>query len=112
LTFSRRTKRKTPPTQGIVKMNRETVAPLSEPHPIHDTLVQGIADIEDIGSGWFRFTLYSSQKSLFDGSEERIVVARLIASEETTKRTSEMALVAVGAIPAKPCAHCFRQMHH
>ncbi len=88
------------------------IAPLSEPHPIHDILVQGIADIEDIGSGWFRYTLYASQKSLFDGSEERIVVARLILSADTTKRNCEQALVAVGAIPPEPCAHCFRQMHH
>lgn len=88
------------------------LAPLSEPHPIHDTLVQGIADIENLGNGWFRYTLYSTQKSLFDGSEERIVVARLVLSDETTKRNAEMALVAIGAMPAKPCEHCFRRQHH
>ena len=89
-----------------------TVAPLSEPHPIHDTLVQGIADIEDMGMGWFRYTLYSSQKSLFDGSEERIVVARLILSAETTVRNFEMAMNAIGVIPPSLCVHCFKRMHH
>lgn len=85
------------------------IAPLSEPHPIHDVIFQGIADIEEMGHGWFRYTLYSTQKSLFDGSEERIIVARLVASEETTKTTSEQALAAIGI---KPCPHCLRLAQH
>jgi len=88
------------------------LAPLSEPHPIHDTIIQGIADIEDMGNGWFRYTFYSTQRSIFDGSEERIVVARLIASAETTVRSTEMALNAIGAIPPSLCVHCFKRMHH
>lgn len=88
------------------------LAPLSEPYPIHDIIIQGIADIEDLGHGWYRFILYSTQRSVIDGAEERIVVARLVASEDTAKRTSEMTLDAVGAIPPSLCVHCFRRMHH
>lgn len=90
----------------------EHIALLSEPHPIHDIVVQGIAGIEDMGSGWFRYTLYATQKSLIDGSEEHVVVARLIASAETSRRNSEMVLSAIGAIPPSLCVHCFKRMHH
>lgn len=88
------------------------LAPLSEPHPIHDIIIQGIADIEDMGHGWYRYTLYATQKSLFDGSEERIVVARIVASEDTTKKTSEMALRAIGAVPKVRCPGCFCETRH
>lgn len=54
--------------------------PLVEPFAVPDINVSGIADIEDMGDGNYRFILYARRRS------ERIVVASLIMTEGAVMR--------------------------
>lgn len=64
--------------------------PLVEPFAVPDINVSGIADIEDMGDGNYRFILYARRRS------ERIVVASLIATEATVMRCIMQSARAIG----------------
>lgn len=50
---------------------------LSEPVIIPDIFTSGLADIEDLEDGNYRFTFYTRQRSPY-GGDENIVVSRLV----------------------------------
>lgn len=60
--------------------------PLVEPYGVSDTFVSGIADIEDLGDGNYRFTLYAKRRNSHNQTEERQVVAALIMTRDTVIR--------------------------
>lgn len=64
--------------------------PLVEPFAVPDVNVSGIADIEDMGDGNFRFVLYSTRR------KERLVVASLIMTEGTVMRYILKSAQAIG----------------
>lgn len=53
-------------------------APLVEPFVVQDVYVSGLHDIEHLGEGEYRFTFFVKQRSALDGSDERVVVARIV----------------------------------
>lgn len=55
-------------------------APLVEPYPVADEYVDGIASVEKLSGSNFRFTFYVNHVSILDGTEERIVVRKLVAA--------------------------------
>lgn len=64
--------------------------PLVEPFAVPDINVSGIADIEDMGDGNFRFILYTTRRG------ERVVVASLIMTEATVMRCILSSAQAIG----------------
>lgn len=64
--------------------------PLVEPFAVPDINVSGIADIEDMGDGNFRFILYTTRRS------ERIVVASLVMTEGAIMRSILKSAQAIG----------------
>lgn len=64
--------------------------PLVEPFAVPDITVSGIADIEDMGDGNFRFILYARRR------QERIVVASLIMTEAAVMRCIMHSARAIG----------------
>lgn len=71
--------------------------PLVEPFVVPDTYATGLHDIEHLGDGLYRLTLYAKQRSAMDGhSEERIVVARLVLSTMSIFHSAQWALKAIG----------------
>jgi hypothetical protein len=61
---------------------------------VQDTFVSGLAEVEDVGGGCFRFTFYTKHRDR-DG-EEMIVAAKLIAPMEAIPPAILMAAKAVG----------------
>ncbi len=53
---------------------------LIEPYAVQDTYVSGLAEVEDIGGGNYRFTFFCREHH--DDHEEWTVVAKLIAPLE------------------------------
>lgn len=73
-------------------------APLVEPIAVPDTFCSGLARIEDLGA-CLRFTFFTLQRPVHAGDEhamERVVVARLVLSNEATTAAALKALVATG----------------
>lgn len=64
--------------------------PLVEPFAVPDITVSGIADIEDMGDGNFRFILYARRR------QERIVVASLVMTEAVVMRCIMHSARAIG----------------
>ncbi|MGX5839775.1 hypothetical protein ACWGTI_03510 [Mesorhizobium sp. ArgA1] len=49
-----------------------------------DTFVQGVGRVEEISANLFRISYYASQRG-YDGSQEKICVAKFIVTGETMK---------------------------
>lgn len=67
-----------------------TELPLVEPFAVPDIHVSGIADIEDMGDGNYRFVLYTKKR------HERIVVASLVLTEGAVMRCILQSAQAIG----------------
>jgi hypothetical protein len=50
-----------------------------DPHQVQDIFVCGLGDIENVGDGCDRFTLYTCQN--IDGAEVHVVVARVVVPQ-------------------------------
>ena len=61
-------------------------AHLVEPIALQDVLVSGSLELEPIGKHSFRLVAFVAAKNVMDGSEERIVVARLVGEREAFLR--------------------------
>lgn len=72
----------------------EETGRLSDPGMVPDIFVSGLAEIEDVGGGCFRFTFFTKHKDR-DG-EEMMVAARLIAPMEAVPPALFMAARAIG----------------
>ncbi|PBB80888.1 hypothetical protein CK218_10780 [Mesorhizobium sp. WSM3879] len=55
---------------------------LIEPIVILDTFVQGVGRVEEISANLFRVSYFAHQRG-YDGSQERICVAKFIVTAET-----------------------------
>jgi hypothetical protein len=75
--------------------------PLSEPIIVPDVFVTGLADVEHLGDGVFRFTFFTQQK--LGDEHEHIVVARLILASAAIYLAAKWALKAIGL----RCCGCF-----
>jgi hypothetical protein len=69
---------------------------LVEPAIVPDTYVSGLYDVEDLGDGTFRFTFFAKQRSVHDGKEERVVVARIVIGASAILHAAKWALSAIG----------------
>lgn len=72
---------------------------LTEPFGVPDTFVSGLAEVEEVGGGCYRFTFFCRAKH--DGREERQVVAKLVAPMEAVPPAVMKAAKAVGFCIAK-----------
>ena len=64
---------------------------LIEPIAVPDIFVSGTAPVQDLGDGNVRLIVYAKQKSLFDGTDEHVVVGRLVMSMNTLADLSAVA---------------------
>ncbi|MDG4902800.1 MULTISPECIES: hypothetical protein [unclassified Mesorhizobium] len=55
---------------------------LIEPIVILDTFVQGVGRVEEISANLFRVSYYAHQRG-YDGSQERVCVAKFIVTADT-----------------------------
>lgn len=62
---------------------------LLEPFGVPDVFVSGLANVESIGGGCYRFTFFTTQD--ISGSPEMIVSARIIMSGEALPEAITMA---------------------
>jgi hypothetical protein len=75
-----------------------TAGTLTDPNGVQDIYCDGIGDIEDLGNGVFRFTLYKLQRSIYDGgSTDMMVSARIVMHVNNGLPASEMAIKAMTA---------------
>lgn len=65
---------------------------LLELFAVPDTFVSGLGNVEDIGGGCYRFTLFTTQE--VHGRKEQVVVAKLIMSAEALPDALHTAAVA------------------
>jgi hypothetical protein len=74
--------------------------PLTEPVVIPDIFASGLARIEDIGGGNFRFTFYTNQRSTVypDERSEHIVVERLIMPLSAVQQAVQATLIAMEGV--------------
>lgn len=79
-------------------------APVVEPFVVQDTYVTALHDVEHVGEGAYRFTFVVAQKSIYNGEDENVVVARLIMHPKAIIQGSMWALRAVGARCGKWCS--------
>lgn len=63
---------------------------LIEPEPVRDIFCSGIGAIEDIGNGCFRVLIYVAEQG------EKIVVAKLVSSNEQMPAAMRLLLRAMG----------------
>lgn len=66
----------------------EKAMEMVEPFAIPDVYASGLAEVEDIGGGNYRFVLYALHRS--GGREERQVVARIIMCAEAIPEAMRM----------------------
>lgn len=65
--------------RGATKMTDMNAVTFTEPIAIADTFASGLADVEDLGDGNLRYTLYARRKSMdFPGVYDFEVVARIV----------------------------------
>ena len=71
---------------------------LVEPAIISDIYCSGLAEVEDLGDGNYRFTLYSKQKSFqsVEGGSDYVIVARLIMPSLAVLHGVELTVKAMG----------------
>lgn len=55
---------------------------MSEPAIVPDTFVQGVGRVEEVSPGLFRVSYYAHQRG-FDGTQERVCVAKFIVTADT-----------------------------
>lgn len=72
--------------------------PLVESLAIADVYVSGVADIEDLGGGNYRFTWYVRQRSTLTGKTERLIVARNVCSAEVAREICSSTLDMIGRV--------------
>ena len=65
---------------------------MSEPTPVLDTFVSGLGDVEDLGGGCFRFTLFATRHN----GEEFAVVAKLVMPRDAVLPALILAAKTVG----------------
>lgn len=66
--------------------------PLVEALAVPDVYVSGLADVEPLGGGVYRFTFYALQRSAITGHTERVVVAKNICMAETARTICALSL--------------------
>lgn len=71
-------------------------SPLTDPVPIQDLFVSGLADVEDLGSGCWRFTFFVHQKSIESGEDERVVVERIVMPLPAIAHAIKLTASAIG----------------
>lgn len=83
----------------------EAAAPLIEASAVPDIYCTGIARIENLGDGCFRYVLFVSTQAA-DGQPERVIVARLVGQRSNTLRAVRqiMASVLDGVPPGMECS--------
>lgn len=74
----------------------QITAPLTEPIAIMDIYVHGVHEAEHIGNGCLRITYFSFQKSIHDGTMERVVVARHVIHAAEAQAMSVTILESAG----------------
>lgn len=67
---------------------------LTEPVPVADVFISGIAQAEDIGGGCLRFTFFSRRHT--DAGDENAIVARFVIPIEAVPPAIMFAAKAVG----------------
>ena len=67
---------------------------LTDPLNITDTFASGMSEVEDLGGGCFRFTLFARHYA--GNREERVIVARIVMPREAIPPALLMAAKAVG----------------
>lgn len=72
-----------------------------EPVFVADLVVSGIASIEPLTSGLYRFTFYVEQTSPVDGQPERIIIAKLVGTRETVEASHAMKSAMLAATAAE-----------
>lgn len=72
--------------------------PLVETLAVTDVYVSGVADIEDLGGGNYRFTWYVRQRSPLTGKTERLIVARNVCSAEVAREICSSTLDMIGRV--------------
>lgn len=55
---------------------------MSEPAIVPDTFVQGVGRVEEVSAGLFRVSYFAYQRA-FDGSQEKVCVAKFIVTADT-----------------------------
>lgn len=70
---------------------------LSEPAVVGDIYASGIAEVDAIGEGNYRFTLYATQRSNYDpDTNDNIIVCRIIMPTHAILRGIEKTFLALG----------------
>ena len=77
------------------RFQEESAPPLVELSTVQDVFCTGIARIENLGGGCFRFVLFVDQQDT-DGRPERVVVERLIIHRENVPRAVRQMLTIAG----------------
>lgn len=68
---------------------------MTEPVLVPDIFVSGLGEVEDLGGGCFRFVFYVKQHTP-DGTDETMIVAKLIAPMEAVPPALLLAARAIG----------------
>jgi len=70
---------------------------LTEPLIVQDIFASGLADVENLGDGNWRFTFYSQQRSSYDGaSTDNVVVCRIVGSTSAALEAVRTIMLALG----------------
>lgn len=72
-----------------------------EPVPVHDIFVSGLGEVEDIGGGCFRFTLFIASHN----GEDFVVAAKLIMPREAVIPALTLAAKGIG-LPGGAICKC------
>lgn len=76
--------------------------PLVETMALPDVYVSGLADIEALGGGVYRFTFYALQRSTITGKTERVVVSKVICMAETARTMCAISLDMIEDVGVRP----------
>lgn len=76
--------------------------PLVEPIAVQDVFATGLHDVENVGGCW-RFTIYSRQTSVTDGSAENVVVARIVLPSLSVLQALRLTVRAICCGGLAPC---------
>lgn len=67
---------------NVTKIDRRDEAPLAEPIAVIDTFATGVGRIEEVAPNLYRLVLVVDQHTAYDGSRERVIVARIVCTGE------------------------------